>query len=176
MNENILEILKFTIPALAALGATYLIHYLQNEKLEKETSNKMKLNAQDKVLPLRLQAYERCVLFLERIQPYSIFPRLNPHNRTLGNFHELMLKEINEEFEYNVVQQLYVSPIAWKMLVNTKNTYIKLIDDLAAKYAPQEPALELANAILLAMKEEETAPPFKTTIEFFKKELTTLFF
>ncbi len=176
MNEHILELIKYTIPALAAIGATYLIHYLQNEKLEIETNTKMKLNLQDKVLPLRLQAYERCVLYLERIQPYSIFPRLNPQNRTLANFHEQLLKEINEEFEYNVVQQLYVSPIAWKMLVNTKNAYIKLIDDLAAKYTPHEPALELANAILIAMKEEETAPPFKTTIDFFKKELTTLFF
>jgi branched-subunit amino acid transport protein AzlD len=176
MNENILEIIKYTIPALAAIGTTYLIHYLQNEKLANETANKMKLNMQDKVLPLRLTAYERCVLFLERIQPYSIFPRLNPHNRTVGSLHEMLLKEINEEFEYNVVQQLYVSPIAWKMLVNTKNSYIKMIDELAAKYMPQEPGLELANAILLAMKEEETAPPFKTTIEFFKKELTTVFF
>jgi len=176
MNEHILEIVKYTLPALAAIGTTYLIHYLQNEKLEKESAVKMKLNMQDKVLPLRLGAYERCVLFLERIQPYSIFPRLNPHNRTVGSLHEALLKEINEEFEYNVVQQLYVSPIAWKMLVNVKNSYIKLIDDLAAKYTPHEPGLELANAILLALKEEETAPPFKVTIDFFKKELTTVFF
>jgi hypothetical protein len=62
------------------------------------------------------------------------------------------------------------------MLVNVKNSYIKLIDDLAAKYTPHEPGLELANAILLALKEEETAPPFKVTIDFFKKELTTVFF
>ncbi len=101
---------------------------------------------------------------------------LKEFNRILFFLDEQLIKDINEEYEYNIVQQLYVSPIAWKMLVNTKNNYIKMIDDLAAKYTPQEPALELANAILLAMKEEETAPPFKTTIDFFKKELTTVFF
>ncbi len=75
MNDHILELIKYTIPALAAIGATYLVHYLQNLKTETETAQKLRLNMQDKVLPLRLQAYERCVLFLERIQPYSIFPR-----------------------------------------------------------------------------------------------------
>lgn len=176
MNETVLEVLKYGLPVLSALGGAYLLHYIMSDKQAKEAEYQLRLKVQDKVLPLRLTAYERCILYLERIQPYSSFLRIKPQDKTLGIFQEQLLKEIQEEFEYNVVQQLYVSPVAWKALVQTKNKYIELIETLGKKYMPHEPALELANAILLAMKEPEQAPPFHQTIETFKKELTTLFF
>ena len=74
-SSAILEILKYIIPALITLGGVYLIvrTFIEDEnKRRNQELNKTLLFEQRKIsLPLRLQAYERIIVFLERIHPFS---------------------------------------------------------------------------------------------------------
>lgn len=75
---------------------------------------------------VRMQAYERMTLFLERIKPSGL---INKFDKEL-EIHEyvfLLEKSINEEFEYNSSQQLYISKNSWENIVASKNNLLNLI-------------------------------------------------
>lgn len=75
---------------------------------------------------VRMQAYERMTLFLERIKPSGL---INKFDKEL-EIHEyvfLLEKSINEEFEYNSSQQLYISKTSWENIVTSKNNLLNLI-------------------------------------------------
>lgn len=88
---------------------------------EKELS----LLSVNNALQNRMQAYERLMLFLERIKPASLVQRfdksLQPHE-----FVFLLEKVVNEEFEYNSSLQLYVSKTLWQNIVSCKNNINQL--------------------------------------------------
>lgn len=73
----------------------------------------------------KLQAYERMTLFLERIKPSNLVKKfdkeLAPHE-----FIFLLEKSIQEEFDYNSTQQLFVTKISWQNVVDSKNSIILL--------------------------------------------------
>lgn len=75
---------------------------------------------------IKLQALERMTLFLERLKPSNLVVKfdknLQPHE-----FVFLTEKNINEEFEYNASQQLYISKSSWQDIVTSKNNIIQLL-------------------------------------------------
>ena len=73
-----------------------------------------------------MRAYERIVLFLERTQPNSILMRQNLTKMNCLQLQTTLLKQIREEFEHNVAQQLYVSREAWALVCNAKESLVKL--------------------------------------------------
>jgi Na+/H+ antiporter NhaC len=105
----LLEILKITIPSLIVFLTAYFV--LKAVLKKEHESRKIEVVLQNKkiITPLRLQAYERIVLFLERISPNSIIIRLQTPNMTIGQLHKEMLTTIRTEFEHNLSQQLYLS-------------------------------------------------------------------
>ena len=78
------------------------------------------------VTPIRLQAYERMVLFMERINPESLILRTHQDGLNAKEFHVRLIKSIREEYEHNITQQMYVSVGAWNMVTNAKNNIVKL--------------------------------------------------
>jgi hypothetical protein len=105
-----LEILKYTLPSAIMLAGVYLIitRFLeQNERLKRIELKKLSIHENRKItLPLRLQAYERIILFLERIHPYQLIQRVIDTNITAVEFNLLLAKTIRIEFEYNLSQQI----------------------------------------------------------------------
>jgi hypothetical protein len=85
------------------------------------------------ILPLRLQAYERLVLFLERINPNNLIMRMNRPEMSASQFQSLLVKTVREEFEYNLSQQLYVSSTSWELIRNAKEETINLINQASSK-------------------------------------------
>jgi hypothetical protein len=75
---------------------------------------------------IKLQALERMTLFLERLKPANLVTKfdknLQPHE-----FVFLTEKNINEEFDYNSSQQLYISRSSWQDIVTSKNNIIQLL-------------------------------------------------
>lgn len=74
----------------------------------------------------RVHAYERLTLFLERLKPSNLVTKfdknLAPHEYVF-----LIEKTINEEFDYNASQQLYITAKTWKSVVNCKNNMLHLL-------------------------------------------------
>lgn len=74
------------------------------------------------------QAYERMMLFLERIKPANLVTKfdksLAPHE-----FLYLTEKSLVEEFEYNSSQQLYLTRNSWQNIVDSKNALLKILHE-----------------------------------------------
>lgn len=172
--EVFLEILKYTFPALLMLLLTYLIlsNFVDNE--EKRRMYSLRKANQKNALPVRLQAFERLSLFLERITPSSLLVRHSSTNLNVKQYQQILLKAIRDEFEYNLSQQIYLSDEAWRMVVTAKSTTVSIINNIAGKLPDNLPAIELSKRIL-----EETMNmnqfPTRAAINFLKQEIQSDF-
>lgn len=123
--------------------------YVQSSAGLKTPENESnKANTVQTVLNLKLLAYERIVLLIERLKPDSLIPRTLVHNLTYKEYQLLLLNEIRQEFEYNLSQQLYLSENAWTVTVNFKDHIITLINSAATECQPNSKASLLGQKIL----------------------------
>ena len=78
---------------------------------------------------IKLRAYERLIVFLERIEPVGMINRLELHHLDVNVVHSMLIKNIVIEYEYNVSQQVYVSDNIWEMITVVKNKIINNISN-----------------------------------------------
>lgn len=168
------EILKITLPALLVFLATYLTLSTMFQNDAKRRKIEFLKNNQKVTLPLRLQAYERLTLFMERISPDSLILRTNKPGMTAQNLQASMLGTIRAEWEHNLSQQLYVSVEAWELVKNAKGNVIKLINVCSDKVNPNDPSINLSQKILDTMI-EFNSNPINLAIDYMKKEVRELF-
>ena len=126
-NSKILEILAYTLPSIITGGVAY---YLFNSYFKDQQNTRrwllQKENQKDS-LPLRLQAYERMALFLERINPSNLLIRITPFSTDKNQYENLIIEHINQEYEHNITQQIYLSDECWTIIQTAKNTTIQNI-------------------------------------------------
>lgn len=172
--NGLVEILKIIIPALLVLLAAV---YVLNAMLKKENENRklqIVLQNQKLITPIRLQAYERMILFLERISPNSIIMRLQTPNMTVAQLHKEILMLIRSEFEHNLSQQLYISIDAWEQIRVAKERTIKIINSCLEELDPNDNALKLSQAIFEKLIEIEKSP-LQEAIDYIKEEIRLLY-
>ncbi len=169
-----MEILKYTIPALIVFLTAYLLirMFLRNE--DRKRSFQISVGQKDNTLPLRLQACERLILFLERISPDSLVMRMSRTNLTIAQFQNELISSVRTEFEHNLAQQTYISSEAWEKVKAAKNSIIKLISESMVELNPQSNGLELGKKILENAIELQHSPTLEA-IEYLKKEVRQLF-
>ncbi|WP_394759574.1 hypothetical protein [Flavobacterium sp.] len=126
-NSKIFEILAYTLPSLITGGVAY---FLFNSYFKDQQNTRrwllQKENQKDS-LPLRLQAYERMALFLERINPSNLLIRITPFSSDKNQYENLIIEHINQEYEHNITQQIYLSDECWTIIQTAKNTTIQNI-------------------------------------------------
>ena len=169
MVDQLFEIVKFILPAGIVFLTTY---YLVKNFLDHESRKKMmdvKLANQVVITPIRLQAYERVILFLERINPSGLIMRTNKEG-SASMLHGALLTTIRSEFEHNLSQQIYMSSKAWEAIVKAKEETIRLINVASTQVNPQVSGMELAQAII-AVASQLSHLPTKEAIDFIKKEI-----
>lgn len=167
------EIIKYTLPAVLVLIATYMIigKFFNNELNKRE--HEIKRANQKVSFPTRLRSYERLILFLERTSPENLIPRLLKADYSVIEFQGLLIKSIRDEFEHNLSQQIYVSDEAWLMIVNVKENLVKLINVGASNVDKAGRAIELSKLILEMHSTAETSPT-ESAILHIKKEVQSL--
>jgi hypothetical protein len=150
-----LEIIKILAPAiLVLLMAYYMLNSFFNNALavkDKELQmKKMELELQNRqeALPIRLQAYERLVLFLERINPQSLISRLRQDGMTSPELQFAMVSSIRVEYEHNITQQLYVSSEAWTLAQASTEELISIINQIGASQGTDATGTDLSRSIL----------------------------
>ena len=126
--DHIFEIFKLTIPALVVFATTYFLVTRFLDKQNKETLAAVKMENGKTTIPLRIQSYERLVLFLERISPESLMIRTYRRDISANDLKIKLKKNISDEFDHNVAQQLYISNNAWASVSNAKNEMLTLIN------------------------------------------------
>ncbi len=168
--EILIEVLKYSLPSLFLLLLCYMMltNFMENE--EKRRSYFLKKETQKSSLPIRLQAYERISMFLERITPERLLLRVSSQGLTVQEYRKLLVSNIRQEFEHNLSQQIYLSEDAWKLVVNSKSATVGIINNVAGEMDPKADGFQLSKTLLNKAMEMETFPTKKALI-FLKGEV-----
>lgn len=129
---------------------------------------------QEFFLPARLEAYQRAILLMERIHPNSLVMRAHQGNVSALAQQGILLKTIRDEFDHNVAQQLFISEAGWKMMRDSKEESIRLINLAASQMGEQSSSLDLSAKIMEIMSQLETMPS-EVAVSFLKQEFQALF-
>ncbi len=165
--SEILAVLKYTIPAIIVFITAYT---LLKEFFAQEVKKRHIQMVEEKhkvSLPLRMQAYERIILLLERIAPKNLIMRVHGSKMTATQFHATLIKAIRDEFDHNLSQQLYISTKAWEMVKNSKEEIVRQINTCAGQLDEKATSMDLSKKIMEVSTEKSA---IKKTIEFIKAE------
>ena len=175
MTESILEILKYVLPSVIVfLTAFFVLKSFFNNEMKK-LEQQLRTESRKDTLPLRLQAYERLAVFLERISPVNLIPRTVQPEMSAQNLKQALIQSIRMEFEHNVSQQIYVSTSVWRTVAIVKDEIIKDITLLSASMPPHAPAKELSKRILEHYLESEEVLSTQQALDLIKQEVKKLF-
>jgi len=169
--EKILEMFLYAVPALITGMIAY---YFFKEHTKNEDGRRRYLLHKDMkvtAMPMRLQAYERMTLFLERITPSKLLIRITPSSSNKEDYERLLISSIEQEFEHNLSQQIYLSDQCWNIITAAKNATIQLIRK-ASLLQKTKTANKLREVILQEMLEKRA--PSDAALSFIKKEVSDL--
>jgi hypothetical protein len=174
MENLFFNILLAVLPSVVVfLTAFYIIKkFMENE--QRRTLFEMKTQSQKVVTPVRLQAYERIALFLERINPQNMIMRVHKTGMSGRLLQTELLKNIRAEYEHNLAQQVYMSSNAWKAVRAAKEETIKLLNIAATKVPDDATGTEYARIIFELSGQLEQSPS-DFALDFIKKEIKSLF-
>ncbi|MDR1679655.1 MAG: hypothetical protein LBR81_07760 [Prevotellaceae bacterium] len=151
-------LLAATIPAMVIAAVVYL---LINKMLKAESERRnfeVRKTLAPAMLPIRLKAYERMVIFVERITPESLLTRQSLSGKSAQHLQTALLQQIREEWEHNAAQQLYISSDTWLILRNARESIVQLVNTCAAEASMNTSALEYATAIIEKYRSVEKTP------------------
>ncbi len=171
-DDKILEIAAYTLPALITGGVAFVM--MQKFYMSEESKRKFELlrENQKQGLPIRLQAYERIVLLLERINPSQLMLRVAPTGTSKDDYATLLTHHIQTEYEHNLTQQIYLTAASWDIILKAKNSTIQLIRKNALREDVVD-AAKLREAIMIELTEIEA--PSSIAISYLKEELKRVF-
>jgi hypothetical protein len=195
--ETVLEILKIAIPpAIIALTIYFVLQNMMDqwererkreqqkwEETQKHWNQQLKqilesVASEGKkdydATPVRLQAYERLLLLLERIGVNNLVMRTYQEGTSANKLREDLQRSIRSEFDHNLTQQLYVSEEAWDLIRKAKEEMVKFINTEAEKLEENASALELSKALFDRASQVETMPT-TAAAEYLKQEARQLF-
>nr|WP_321222544.1 hypothetical protein [uncultured Psychroserpens sp.] len=171
MDLDILGLLLYCIPALVtgAIAFLFFKEHIENENNRREFMIQKEL--QKDSLPVRLQAYERLSLYLERIKPSKLLLRVNPTSSNKADYESLLIANIEQEYDHNLAQQIYVTDQCWSIASTAKNATIQMIRK-AALSDKVDSADKLRETILTDMVEKRS--PSDAALSFIKEEVSNI--
>ena len=150
MTKTWLIILVALGVAIAAIATFILLQLLKMKKAENQRGPavELKVNALKIIMPLKVQAYERFLLYLERVQLPVLVKRVYVPGIEKGVFHLELLQNVREEFEHNLAQQLYVSNSTWNAVKNAKEELVNQINSTFEQLKDEEDVSILAQTLV----------------------------
>lgn len=172
--EIAFQLALIILPAGAVL-MTAIYFMRQNAQREIRTAHlEQKAERQKYFLPLRVDAYQRLILLMERIHPNSLIMRLNNPGLPAAAFQIKLLEAIREEYEHNIAQQMYVSPDSWEMVKKSKEETVKIINLAGQQMMPTSMAMDLAGKIFEIVAEVGVLPT-EIAVKALKEDVQKLF-
>ncbi|UMB61125.1 hypothetical protein MHL31_02720 [Lutibacter sp. A80] len=169
--EKFIELLTYTIPAIVT-GAVAYYFFMNHTDFEQQRLKLSLLKENQKAaLPIKLQAYERMTLYLERINPSKLLLRITSINNDKEAYVLSLINTIEQEFEHNLSQQIYISEKCWSIIITSKNATIQLIKQTELN-EDVKTAQDLREAVLKKML--ENTPPSTTALAFIKDEVKSI--
>jgi Tfp pilus assembly major pilin PilA len=173
MNQDkIIEALLYALPAL--VSGVIAVYYFKEYTKSDAGLEKFKLIKEGKkqITKLKLQAYERLTLFLERTALNKLVTRVHPVNDNKQAYAMALIHTIEKEFEHNITQQIYISEELWNIVQTAKNRTIQIIREFADKPEIKD-AQQLREAIINYVMEKQS--PSDAALSILKSEVNKLF-
>ena len=170
-STRIIELVSYTLPTL--IMGFVLYHFIElytNNEKEKRNYLLQKESKPD-VLSLRLQAYERMTLFLERINPSQLLVRITPISDDKNDYTNFVIAQIEQEYEHNLAQQIYISDECWSTITTAKNATIQLML-MATKNEKISDANQLREVVLKELLDKQS--PSGAALIFLRNEVRQL--
>lgn len=172
--QTLLDIIKYLIPSLVVFFVCYVII---NKVMEDHTARlqlELRKTTASLLTPLKLQAYERMILFLERISPQNLIIQYNDGATSANGLKHLMEAAVNQEFSHNLSQQIYISNQAWNIIRVVKEEVIQLLHTVYSSMENDASGVVFSKAIVDKMMQENRIPTQKA-IDFLKAEINLYF-
>jgi len=126
-TTKLIELVSYTLPAVITGVIAYYFFDLHTKNEERRLLFLLNNETQKDALPIRLQAFERMTLYLERINPAKLLIRITPISEDKNDYENYVIAQIEQEFEHNLTQQIYMSDECWTIIVTAKNATIQMI-------------------------------------------------
>lgn len=168
-----IDLIKFTLAGLFVFFTAFFVlknhfdSYYNLKSLEYKS-----LVAKD-VLPLKLQAYERMTLFVERINPANMMLRLHQPGMSAAEIQALILAEVKAEYQHNITQQLYISAEAWNIIKRVKDDTIVLVNGAISAISQDATAVDLSKHLFAKLSQLEENP-YDLAITVLRNDLSEL--
>lgn len=169
-GEGIFQLFAYMLPTVITGVIAFYFFRLHTNNEEGRRRFLLHKDTQKTTLPIRLQAYERMALFLERISIPSLIVRVSPKSADKASYENLLIKTIETEFDHNLSQQIYLSDECWNVIKAAKSATIQMIRKAAM--SETDSADKLREDVLTETMDK--ASPSATALSFVKKEIGAL--
>ena len=166
-----LDVLFAILPALIVGLVAYYFFNMFTKNEEGRRRYLIHKEGQKNAMPLRLQAYERLVLFLERINPSRLLIRIAPQSSDKLDYEEYVIAQIEQEYEHNLTQQIYISAESWDIITTAKNATIQMIRK-ANMSDKVDSANKLREVILTDLFDKQS--PSSVAVAYLKNEVSEM--
>lgn len=170
--NKIIELLAYTLPSLITGGVAYYLFQAYFNDQQNTRKWLLQKEAKKYALPLRLQAYERMTLFLERISLNKLLVRISPISQNKNDYENYVIAQIEQEFEHNLTQQIYISDECWIVISTAKNATIQTIRK--ANMSEKITSADKLREVILSDSMENQSP-ISLALNFIKSEVSELF-
>jgi len=140
-NAQLFNLLAGIAIAIIGMLVFYWVIGRKSRKVSESTSNKESHS-------LQLQAYERLTLLSDRIALPNLISRIPQEGLAAADYQLVLLKNIRDEFDYNITQQIYVTPESWQAVKKLKEKNMLIINQVAQTMPPGSSALDLSRSLL----------------------------
>ncbi|MGB5647647.1 hypothetical protein [Muriicola sp.] len=169
-GDGIFQLFGFLLPAVVTGAVAFYFFRLHTKNEEGRRRYLLHKDSQKNTLPIRLQAYERMALFLERISIPNLVVRVAPKSADKADYENLLIKNIENEYEHNLSQQIYMSDECWNVIKASKSATIQAIR--RAGMSESDSSDKLREDILNQTMDMQS--PSATALAYVKREIGEL--
>ena len=155
---NTTYILLIVLVIVVMIFGFWLIQYSQFRNEDKKRMFELKKESQKAVSPIRLRAYERLALLLERTKPEHMIMELRKNDPealavwTVPQLQQYLLQTIRAEYDHNQSQQIYVSDELWDLIINARDQMAAFVIAMTAQLPKDANAQTYAATLITAFQ------------------------
>ncbi|KHJ36746.1 hypothetical protein PBAC_30650 [Pedobacter glucosidilyticus] len=166
----LLDVLKYTLSGFFVILGSYFLFKSQFDAYYNLKELEYRSSVLKDILPLRLQAYERMTLFIERINPSNLLLRLHVSGMSAKEMQNLILTEVRAEYQHNLAQQIYLTNDAWQIIKRVKDDTISIINSAIKSLPADASAVDLSKVVFSRLDSIEENP-YELALLVIKKDI-----
>lgn len=167
------QVLTYTLPVVLIILACGVVMHIRFKIDEKKRNYELRKLSQKEITPIRMQAYERLALLLERTTPEHMLIGTNISDMSVLQLQQYLLQTIRAEFDHNMSQQIYVSEEVWAKIMLARNEMIAFVNAVVTQLPKDSTSITYAKSLIEGYA-SNGATPHEGALEALKEEAAEL--